>query len=94
MVRSFFANECQVADLNAAVPFKFCPPRSRYPVGILRLVLGAHLHNGEVRHIWPFLFCRQAIGVQQIVKFTHPVGSMGNANKDGRGHRNEGFNFP
>jgi hypothetical protein len=93
VVLRHFPDENQVPDLNTSAFFEFCPSGPGHAVGMLRLVLGAHLDDGQVGHIGPLFVARKAVNVQQIMEFTHSIGGMGNPYKYGRSDWDERLNL-
>lgn len=93
MVLRHFPDENQVPNLNTSAFFEFCPSGPGHAVGMLRLVLGAHLDNGQVGHVGPLFVARKAVNIQQIMEFAHSISGMGNPYEYGRSHRDEGLNL-
>src|SRR5206468_12687686 len=56
-------NEHQVANFDASALVKLCPTRPGHAISMLGLVFGAHLHNGQMRHVGPLLIASQAINI-------------------------------
>lgn len=93
VILRFFAHKGQIADFYAAAALEIRPTGASRSVCMLRFVFRAHLYDCEVRHVGPLLFIRKTFDVQQIMKFAHSVGSVGNADEDRRSDGDESLNL-
>jgi hypothetical protein len=87
------ADKGEFGDPNATGSGIGVPPFMADLEGVLCVLFGGHLYDGEMGHVRPLFSCEKRVRVQAVVELTHAVRGMSDAYEHRRSHRHKSFHI-